>query len=77
MTRPALVLAAASAISEVEPPAEVVEAWETRLDYLERIGDDIEAASDGSGDPSAAQPTEQETAANEELTDWWFATCES
>lgn len=67
----------ASAISEVEPPAEVVEAWETRLDYLERVGDDIEAASDGSGDPAAAQPTEEETAANEELTDWWFATCES
>lgn len=67
----------ASAISEVEPPVEVVEAWETRLAYLARVGDDIEAAADGSGDPSAAQPTDEEAAAGEELTDWWFATCES
>lgn len=67
----------ASAITEVEPPADVAGAWETRVTYLERVGDDIEAAADGSGDPSAAQPTDEEAAAGEELTDWWFATCES
>lgn len=67
----------ASAIDEVEPPAEVAGAWETRVAYLERVGDDIEAAADGSGDPSSAQPTDEEAAAGDELTDWWFATCES
>ena len=70
-------VATAAAISEVEPPAEVADAWEIRVAYLDRIGDDIEAAADGSGDPAAAQPTQEETAAIEELTDWWFATCES
>lgn len=70
-------VATAAAISEVEPPAEVADAWEVRVAYLDRIEDDIEAASDGSGDPSAAQPTPQESAANEELSDWWFATCGS
>ena len=62
---------------DVVPPADAADAWAAQKNYLETL----QAAAEGLpaagrlSDPALIAPGDEVTAAQTELTDWWFATC--
>ena len=62
---------------DVVPPADAADAWAAQKDYLQTLQAAAEALPAGGrlSDPALIAPGDQVTAAQTELTDWWFATC--
>jgi hypothetical protein len=62
---------------DVVPPADAADAWATQKDYLETLQAAAEQLPDGGrlSDPAIIAPGDDVTAAQQQLTDWWFDTC--
>jgi hypothetical protein len=64
-------------MADVVPPADAADAWATQKEYLETLQAAAEGLPAGGrlSDPALIAPGDEVTAAQTELTDWWFATC--
>lgn len=62
---------------DVVPPGGYVDAWAAQKGYLEQLQAAAEQLPEGGrlSDPALISPADEVTAAQGELTDWWFATC--
>ncbi|MGY1752624.1 hypothetical protein [Blastococcus sp. SYSU D01042] len=62
---------------DVVPPGDHAEAWAAQKGYLEALQAAAEQLPEGGrlSDPALIAPADDVTAAQTELTDWWFATC--
>lgn len=62
-------------IKDVAAPEEVADAWQTRIDYLDRLAATFTAEGPDLPSPADLLETDAEKAADGALTDWWFSTC--
>lgn len=64
-------------MASVPGPEDVSDAWTTQQGYLQTLRLAAERLPEGGrlGDPELISPRDDVTAAQQTLTDWWFATC--